>query len=258
MATKKKKSRAKKQFCVWADDVRRVYQHVTADTPQEALDLAKKRIECWDPCEEHCSNGYRLSNEVQDLATEEFIPVHGAKNCRTCGSEIVETINDSCFRDGECGGCEYARYVSQTELLRIARSAANSFTERISCLKDELREDFADTDDIEDQIANYSYLLDQHRKVIANATRCASFAMNETATDDTSTADEREVRKFKESFERFFSLRAEAQIQLAIDILWHVSANWDGDNLVSYPKRMPSFDEFVSALGDKLRQIEWK
>jgi hypothetical protein len=38
-------------------------------------------------------------------------------NCKTCGSEIVETVNDSIFRDGECDGCEYARYRSQPDLL---------------------------------------------------------------------------------------------------------------------------------------------
>ena len=39
-------------------------------------------------------------------------------HCTKCGSEIVETINDSEFRDGECGICEYARYKSQPDLLR--------------------------------------------------------------------------------------------------------------------------------------------
>ncbi len=55
------------------------------------------------------------------------------------------------------------------DLLRCAESAANAFRERISCLKDELREDFCDADDINDQIGNYQWLLDQHRKVIAKA-----------------------------------------------------------------------------------------
>ena len=56
MATKKN-SRPKKKFCVWADYVRRVYQHVTADFPQQALDIATKRVECWDPCDTHDGNG---------------------------------------------------------------------------------------------------------------------------------------------------------------------------------------------------------
>ncbi len=39
-------------------------------------------------------------------------------NCTTCGSDIVETVNDSVFGDGECGGCEYHRYKTQPALLR--------------------------------------------------------------------------------------------------------------------------------------------
>lgn len=39
-------------------------------------------------------------------------------NCKTCGSEIVETINDSNFNEGECGPCEYQRYRSQPELVK--------------------------------------------------------------------------------------------------------------------------------------------
>ncbi len=43
-----------------------------------------------------------------------------AAHCRTCGSEIVETVNGSTFNDGECGPCEYARYTSQPVLLAAA------------------------------------------------------------------------------------------------------------------------------------------
>jgi hypothetical protein len=38
-------------------------------------------------------------------------------NCRTCGSEIVEFVNEGVFRDGECDACEYLRYRTQPELL---------------------------------------------------------------------------------------------------------------------------------------------
>lgn len=38
-------------------------------------------------------------------------------HCKTCGSEIVETVNDSVFGDGECNACEYLRYKSQPDLL---------------------------------------------------------------------------------------------------------------------------------------------
>jgi len=43
-----------------------------------------------------------------------------ARTCKTCGSEIVETINDSNFREGECGPCEYQRYKSQPKLLEAS------------------------------------------------------------------------------------------------------------------------------------------
>ena len=36
--------------------------------------------------------------------------------CKTCDSEIVETVNDSQFGDGECNGCEYLRYQTQPAL----------------------------------------------------------------------------------------------------------------------------------------------
>ena len=39
------------------------------------------------------------------------------ENCKTCNSEIVETVNDSLFREGECGACEYHRYQTQPALL---------------------------------------------------------------------------------------------------------------------------------------------
>src|SRR5436190_1950128 len=42
--------------------------------------------------------------------------------CTTCGSEIVATINNSNFRDGECGPCEYNRYTSQAALLSACKA----------------------------------------------------------------------------------------------------------------------------------------
>ena len=63
-----------------------------------------------------------------------------------------------------------ARLIAQApELLRVAGSAANAFKERISCLQDELQEDYCDEDDIKYQIGSYTYLLEEHRKVIARA-----------------------------------------------------------------------------------------
>lgn len=42
---------------------------------------------------------------------------HPLAHCRTCGSEIVETVNDGVFRDGECDACEYQRYRTHPGLL---------------------------------------------------------------------------------------------------------------------------------------------
>ena len=43
--------------------------------------------------------------------------------CRRCNCEIVPTVNDSLFRDGECNACEYARYRSQHKLLDACHHA---------------------------------------------------------------------------------------------------------------------------------------
>ncbi len=37
--------------------------------------------------------------------------------CRTCQCEIVETVNDGVFGNGECACCERLRYETQPELL---------------------------------------------------------------------------------------------------------------------------------------------
>lgn len=122
-------SQAKKTFRVWADDVRRVFQEIEADSQQHAHRLAQERRDDWEPCDEHDGDSYRLSGEVQNLATGEFARIDGATHCRTCGSEIVETINESCFRDGECGPCEYRRYQSQADLLAAARAGYRALRE---------------------------------------------------------------------------------------------------------------------------------
>jgi hypothetical protein len=55
-------------------------------------------------------------------------------HCRNCGSEIVDTVNDGVFRDGECDACERARYESQPdikssliELIEAAECVAANF-----------------------------------------------------------------------------------------------------------------------------------
>ena len=117
-------SPAKKEFCVWADHVRRVYQHVEAPSPKQAHDTARDQPECWEDCFEHEDrDDYRLSNEVQDLETEAYYAIRATTHCKTCGSDIAETINDSNFHEGECGPCEYRRYTSQPALVDAANIA---------------------------------------------------------------------------------------------------------------------------------------
>ena len=43
--------------------------------------------------------------------------------CRTCHSEIVQTVNDGVFRHGECDACERLRYESQAGLLEACYAA---------------------------------------------------------------------------------------------------------------------------------------
>ena len=43
--------------------------------------------------------------------------------CRTCKSEIVQTVNDGVFRYGECDACERLRYESQAALLEACYAA---------------------------------------------------------------------------------------------------------------------------------------
>lgn len=73
----------------------------------------------------------------------------------------------------------------------------------------------------------------------------------------TSPAERRKIAAFQDQFTRFFSLGGEARIQLALDILWHVALKWNEDDIVSYPKNMPSFDEFLTNLASKLHEIRW-
>lgn len=65
-----------------------------------------------DAIEEWISNNVETEeeDEAQDRETDQPTPIGRAIHCKTCASEIVETINDSNFREGECGPCEYQRY----------------------------------------------------------------------------------------------------------------------------------------------------
>jgi hypothetical protein len=134
MRNKNEKSPAKRPYCVWADYVSRVYQEVDATSPQRAFRLAQRQPGRWQNCFEfEDSDSYHLSNQVQDVETEErFVIGRVDYCCKTCGSEIVEIVNESNFKEGECGPCEYARYKSQKELLE----ALKSLREDIRMLRD--------------------------------------------------------------------------------------------------------------------------
>ena len=67
-----------KTYCVWADRIHRVFQEVEADSPEKAHALAWNQPECWQTCEEHEDNGYRLCDDVQDVATGDLL-LHGGR-----------------------------------------------------------------------------------------------------------------------------------------------------------------------------------
>jgi hypothetical protein len=44
------------------------------------------------------------------------------EHCKTCGSEIIEHVNDGVFSGGECDSCEWRRYETQPELLEYLKA----------------------------------------------------------------------------------------------------------------------------------------
>lgn len=80
---KKTSSPAQKDYCVWADCNRRVYQYVSAASPEEAHRIAQENPEGWESCFEHEDDGYRVSDDVQDSETQEFIAVGEKSHCMT-------------------------------------------------------------------------------------------------------------------------------------------------------------------------------
>lgn len=62
----------------------------------------------------------------------------------------------------------------------------------------------------------------------------------------------------RKDFSPYSSLRPEDRIRLAMAILYDVLDSWDQDRLLSYPDDMPSFDEYLAEIGQKLYDIEWQ
>jgi hypothetical protein len=70
-------------------------------------------------------------------------------------------------------------------------------------------------------------------------------------------AEVRNRAKLKWNLDQYRSLLPEKKIHLAMDILHDVGDTWDHDNLAHYPKDMPSFEEFLAEIGNKLYDIRW-
>ena len=114
-------------YRVFADHIDRAYKEVEAESPKRAHEIASDQPEWWESCFEHAGGtDYWISGDVQDVATEVYHQVAGATHCKTCRSEIVETVNGSSFDDGECGPCEYARYRSARSLRARCEELVNA------------------------------------------------------------------------------------------------------------------------------------
>lgn len=214
-------SPARKTYRVWADHVRRVFQEVEAQSPEVAYELARERPECWEDCSEHEDrDDYRLSDEVQDVATEEAHRISGDTRRATRGSEIIEGSNDRHGRDGECGAGEDERSGSCRESWPIAPTAAPTR---------------------DDQPAQGPWTPERWA----------------AARSDSRWAAERSAAALHDRLAGYPTLHAEDKIRLALDILWDVNNTWDHDTLDRYPDDAPSFDEFLADLSDTLYAIRW-
>lgn len=150
-------SPAKKEFRVYATQI--MFQDVTAKSAEAAYRIAEEEL-CFEPCE----STLMLDPVVKDLDADEFIRVGGSARCKTCGSDIEATVNDSNFHEGECGPCEYERYKSQSALLKLARAFRLTCEDRISLLKTD--EEWRPDDEREDMIGHYTALLNDCKKVL--------------------------------------------------------------------------------------------
>ncbi len=148
---------------MYATDV--LYQTVEAASAEEALRIAEAT-----PCFESCGNSLRIDRDVKDVAADDFIRVGAAaSHCKTCGSEVVVTINDTNFNEGECGPCEYRRYRSQSELLELVRAFRQDCSDQIQQYRDDLKEDFGDPDDLQEMVEHWTERREQCDAAITKA-----------------------------------------------------------------------------------------
>lgn len=78
------------------------------------------------------------------------------KRCLNCGEEIVATINDSEFRDGECGECEYGRYRRHAELLQTLITIRDT-TESLDYEDDDVLGELKAKEEALDEIRDLAY-----------------------------------------------------------------------------------------------------
>lgn len=84
------------------------------------------------------------------------------------------------------------------------------------------------------------------------------FPFSIMTTNQQSPAERRCQADLTDRFQRYGTLSLHEKIRLAMTILWDVANSWDDENLISYPKTMPSFHEYLADIGSDLYAIEWK
>lgn len=121
MTTRNTTPPAPREFCVYAPQT--VHRHVEAASAEEAFRAAQ------DPASfEPCGPDLTFDRAVQDVPADEYVHVgRAASCCKTCGSEIVPTVNDSHFSEGECGPCEHRRYATQPTLVTRAKEVLEAW-----------------------------------------------------------------------------------------------------------------------------------
>ncbi|MGL4555393.1 MAG: hypothetical protein ACRC33_29850 [Gemmataceae bacterium] len=155
---------APREFCVYATDV--LFQNVEASSAEEAYRLADEDPRSFEPC----GSCLALDRDVKDVEADEYVRVGPpAAPCKTCGSEVVATVNGSNFAEGECGACEYRRYATQAELLALASAFRQECSERIQQYRDDIKEDFGDPRDLRERVRYWQKHRNRCDAVIAKA-----------------------------------------------------------------------------------------
>lgn len=315
----------KKTYCVWADCITRVYQEVEAESPRRAFEIARDEPDGWQNCSEFIDrDDYRLCTHVQDTETGAFTYLGPRRTCKTCNCDIVETVNDGRFGDGECGSCEYERYKRGSDPPKEsnpapAPKAIAAAPKRPANTQDDRTEDwklFSERESLvvvndDGRVVCEVYHHDKrtvnahliaaapelrralrallarvkvpsapggrgHHGQLAQAVveaECACELADGIGPGSgirtrenspglpnywpQSLASDRNSVEMRERLCRYFALNAQAKIRLAMAILWDVCENWDHDRLEHYPAHLPSFDEYLTVIGNDLYEITW-